>query len=170
MHRDDSTSLDDVASTEGDVVSALEVKRHLDVADKPFFVNQDQEYLTMVHLSPHDDGNDGGPKETLDSCAVDHRFHFLHRLQFHRQSAPLDCVQSTDRQFRKQHRTYHIALAMATVSVDQEECALTDPKVSCCWHVLLEMLKRRHEDSSRYWRFVLMLGSKRLSECCDSYY
>lgn len=132
MHRDDSTSLDDVASTAGGVVSALEVERHLDVVDKPFSVNQDQECLTMVHLSPRDDDNDAGPKETPDSCAVDHRFHFSRRSQFHRQSAPLDCVRSTDRQFRKLHRTYHIALAMATVSVDLEECALTDPRVSCC--------------------------------------
>lgn len=76
MHRDDSTSLDDVASIEVDEVNALVAVHHQD-EDTPFFVNQDQEYQMMVHLlHDDDDDNDERLMEMVDNSDAVHHFLF----------------------------------------------------------------------------------------------
>lgn len=73
MHHDDSKSLDVVALIEVDEVSASVGVHHRD-AGKPFFVNRDQEYQTLAHLSRCNDVV--GQVEMADNFVVQY-FHFL---------------------------------------------------------------------------------------------
>ena len=97
--------------------------------------------------------------KTVGSFADVLRSQFLFRSSLHRLNAQLDCVPLIVHQFRIQHHTYHIALAMEKVSAGQEECASAE-LVTYLIESLV-MLTKQFEDLSHCLRFVLKSGLMR---------